>query len=589
MGRHGLSITRVAGACYLLIAAAFVGTSVYVLAVASWTVISFDQWRIYDGYFSRGFLPGLLASQNGHHPILPGILSLLDINFFGAHNYLLNVTGIVLAVVSACLWSRLILRDRELLPLQRLLAIGILWIFVFWLANRRVLGHGNESLHVYLLVCGFFLAWWAVVVYGPAHRETEMRAVLLGCLGCSVATFSYGTGIITWLVVIALACFSCSRRAPIMISAVFTAHIAFYVAGFSLAGGGRRLAGFAPLAALLDAATWLGSPSFHILSATTRIDGTVLLNVICPALGLLGVSVALCAVVSAVRKGRKVSELESWCAAVLAFCSGSALLVALGRQAYFDNLPEQRVAPRYLPWACLFWVAALVFLALGASRGRTRFAMGSWTVVLFALPVLLAPSHTGRDLESAKYGLEHAAVGLSLGIHDAPTVTRLFRRPEVVFRVAEALKERKVAMFDWPIADQLGKRFADLYRTVEVGDSGGAAPSLSAVSGGEAGDRIFGGVVTRPRAGFSDLVVVDRHGIITGGGLIRGTGHGWARRLGLLARTSPRYIGYTRHYIPEDSYRFFAVDLEDRTAFLLTAVAGPSTLQSEQGEQGGRR
>lgn len=589
MGRDGLSSTEIVGGCYLLIAAGFVGTSIYVLSVASWTVISFDQWRIYDGYFSKGLLPGLLASQNGHRPILPGILSLVDINLFGAHNYLLNVTGIVLAVVAACLWSRLILRDRELLPLQRPVAIGILWIFVFWLANRRVLGHGNESLHVYLLVCGFFLAWWAVVVYGPARRETEMRAVVLACLGCSVATFSYGTGIITWLVVIALACFAFSRRATVVMGAFFIAHVAFYVAGFSLAGGGRPLAGFAPMAAFLDAATWLGSPIFHIFSASTKIDGSVLLNVICPALGLLGLSVAFYAVAGVVRKGGKVSELESWCAAFLAFGSGSALLVALGRQAYFDSLPEQRVAPRYLPWACLFWVAALVFLALGGSRGRRPLAVGSWTVVLFALPILLAPSHTGRDLESAKYGLEHAAVGLSLGIHDAPTVARLFRRPEVVFRVAESLRERKAAMFGWPIADQLGQRFAGLYRTVELSDPGVGGPRLSAVSGGEAGDWMFWGTVTSPPVGFPDLVVVDRHGAITGGGLIRGSGHGWARRLGLLARTSPRYLGYTRHYVPGDPYRLFAVDLENRTAHFLTLLARGSVPESQQVVQGGTR
>lgn len=567
------------GQIHLVIAALFFLSALYVIAVASWTTIVLDQWRIYDGYFARDFPHNVLASQNGHRPVLPGLLFLMDIYWFGAHNYLLNTLGVIMAVVAASAWSWAILRDEELDPTLRRVAMSLVWVLLFWLGNARVLGHGNESLHVFPVLCGLFLAVWALLRYRPdrsndAPPRPPVGAVLLSVLGCLVATFSFGLGLATWAIIIGLAVIlGYPRRSVAAILAVAAGVVALYF--LALPGPTpTRSSGFRPLEILTDAVVWLGSPAFHALRPLDFLSDDLLIVGLGSVLGALGMAVGGWSFLTVVRRRARATDLELWSLAILGLGVGSALFVAFARGSLFDEFPQQRVAPRYLPWVCAFWAAAFTSVVLHVSRlcGHRVFARRIWLTLATILPLGLLPTHSGWNLEFAKHRTREAGVGLALGIRAPQLVERLFRRPAVVDRLAERLDALDLAMFAGRTEEELGTRFEEEYRAVAREGLAGGRLNLDELPDGDTFALRFWGKIQGPVNEYDQVVVVNDAGIIAGRGTIRGVGHRWARRIGLLANIVPQFGGYVPSYSRERTYTIYAVSTGRRVAAPLAAI-----------------
>jgi hypothetical protein len=498
------------------------------------------------------------------------LLALVDIRYFGAHNHLLNLTGVLFALLFAGLWSRIIAQEGELSRLQRALSIGLVWILIFWLGNRRVLGHGNESLHVFVLLVALFVGWSALTRCEEREGMRGLRAAVLAVLGCSIATLTFALGILTWPLLIGLAVsLGFCRKAVTLMLLVFAMQAATYAVAMSQAEGEDLSGPLNAFEVVTDAATWLGAPAFHALGRIPGAETDAILEIACPILGFVGMLLAINAIFFAWRKGKALKPLDGWCTVLLAFGLGSSLLIAMGRSAYFDTFPAQRVAPRYLTWTCVFWAAALIAVGLSASRlvhsRASAFppsAFAAWAGGILLLPLALLPGHNGRDLESAKDQLQHAGVGISLHVRSEALAQRFFRRPDSVYRVARHLEQRNAAMFAWPIADQLGLPFASAYRLRPPIQVDASDPRLMPILDAEEPTLEFWGTVRSLPQGFVDFVVVDIRGTITGAGKIRGVGHRWARSIGLLARTDPRYMGYIVNFRPDGRYQVLAVNDE---------------------------
>src|SRR5262249_6809860 len=101
------------------------------------------------------------------------------------------------ALIAFCAW-----RERSLPRSARAAGVLLGVLGVLWLANARMLLHGNETLHAYSIVLMLILAAAGV---RRAADEGGVRWLALSCVPCTIATFCFGPGVATFATVIALA------------------------------------------------------------------------------------------------------------------------------------------------------------------------------------------------------------------------------------------------------------------------------------------------------------------------------------------------------------------------------------------------
>lgn len=565
---------------HLLVAGLFAASSLYAASVASWTTIVKDQWRIYEDYLFLEFPLNVLVGQNGHHPVVTGLLALADIRWFGAHNYLLNAVGLILAVVAASAWSWMIVGNEELPWPVRWMCTGAVWILLFWLANGRVLVHGNESTHVFPVLCGLFLAIWALL-RSRAERvgdggRTGLGLALVAASGCLLATFSFGLGILTWAIALGVAMIMGIPRGTKIVLVVGAAGAA--LAYLALPSQGRAAGdalGALPGEVVVDAVTWLGSPVFHALRPFGALSDDSLIGLLAPSLGAIGLVLSAATFVVAVRRRGRSSDLELWSLALLGLGVGGAMLIAMARSSYFDVFPQQRVAPRYLPWVCAFWAAALTSLALHLhrlKRGR-RLAIGVWASVVFLLPVGVVHSHSARVFEFAKYRQRDAGLAVALGIENDEVIRVLFSRPAVIRRVSSRLRPAELGIFSGPRADHVGVPIVNLCHITMERDIKGFVTRRQQLADGRGTAYRLTGRIEGSLAGYPLVAFVDEAGVIGGWGYINASDHTIARRIGVLLDGPPRFSGYVTRRGDEDDMTIYAVSLERRVATPIGAVS----------------
>jgi len=558
----------------LVLPAVIVVSSLYALSVASWTVIARDQWRIYDHYLSNSFPGNVLAVQNGHRPVVPGLFFLADLHLLGASNYFLGVAGMSLAALVAGLWSRLAWRETAFDATTRALAAGIPWIAVFWLASERTLGHGSEAVQNFCTLSGLLLGVRAIARARDSPHRLAMAP--LAAAGCLVATFSFGSGIVSWVVVVGVALGAGAPAGSLaLLAGGFLVTTAIYVS----AVWRPALRSYSGLGATLqDAAVWLGAPLYYALRPfrPRGIDPDTGFGLSCGLLGGLGLALAGGLVARRLLRRQAGSELEVWSTALVAFVAGTAFSVAVGRAGLFKVLPAERLAPRYVIWTCVFWAGLLVLLGLEAARSRRRGLARAWRVAVVLLTLGILPAHSARNLEYAKYRLEDAAIAVALGVQDAGLTERLAppRNAPAVYSVAEWLRRRATGIAAWPLLKRMGQPFEGSPRPARGDRAGPREPALSIVGAPEAPALHFSGTLADAGGLSADLVVVDEENVVRGLGRIAGGGHRLARRIGLLAPMPPLYHGTIPAPAETARYTIFALTADRRSAVRLAVVPG---------------
>lgn len=600
----GRAPTAVAWLLFVLVIG-MVTSSLYVIAVAGWTTLFSDQWRIYNTYFSQPFPESLLVSQNGHHPVFPGLLFFADIYLAGARNYLINTLGIVFALFVCIWWSRVIRNDRELDRPLKLAAIALVWLSVFWLGNARVLVHGNESLHVYPIFLALFSAASALHCGSIVSGRATTRRLLIVIAAGAIATFTFGFGIVLWLVAILLGWmlhpdFRQSLALIVSTIAVF----GLYVFGLPGDGLARRGLTFTPGEVLVDSATWLGAPFARALQPfahRAKVFGlpTFDLLTLAAILGGIGLLATALLCIRGLWLRRITSRLEAITTAIVLFGAGCSVLVAIARGEYFNQFPGQVVSPRYVPWSAAFWAALLILGAIGIERwgGRPTLPKGVWLSASLVLTVLLLPTHHGRNSEFKKHQSTEVALGLLVGARDDSMVQQhLFRRPAVVYKVSQVLEQRRWGVFSEDLASILGKPLKESY-TIQERPAGRISPGLR-VEAVAAVDAPGARLTARLNRAFADrlsprVLVTDSDGRVVGIGHLRGRRHRLARSVGLLGDIQPSFAVYIAPYSAEKRYTVYGVlEHKDRAAYITSvgptgpAGEGRSNPESTSGIKG---
>lgn len=498
-----------------------------------------DQWRMYPFYLELPFPDSVLQLENGHRPILPGLVRVAELHWLGGSQILQLAVGALAALATVLLLAWIAVADRSLTPTRRWLAVAASAAALFWLGNGRFLLHGNESVHGYLLTFCATAALALVLRPGRTGRlpvpaptpavtrpgtETRLRRLrarviddeplplFAACLLAMAAAFCFGPGIASFGAVALVLVLDRRYRALPMLGCVLALTLLLYFLLPDADGIGRVLH-IEPLANLGLAAAWLASMWAHLLQALhdpeaaralpgwlaaatapvarayqANLGSLWLRHGPAMAIGLAAIGYIVVVTLISLRAGQ-IGLLRRCGLALSWFAIAVAGLVALSRLEYFQAHPDQVLAQRYLPWSSLFWLGVLLTALATPARSRlVRVAPMIAVVVMIAGMLASTPAYRSWG-QRVQDGLALQAAGIAVGslAQDQPLWET---RMDEVVQVRPMLERQRKAMFAWPEMElarapappQISERSNALMLTAELVDNrfGGQALALSA-------------------------------------------------------------------------------------------------------------
>ena len=177
---------------FLIAGCLYLTSGLCAIANFAWLQPVFDQFRLYDIYLSQPFPNNVLQLENGHRPVIPSLLRLAEIHWLQANQMLQIVLGAGFATATSAIVAWFGWRSRRLSLPARAASVMLAVIGVFWLSNARMLLHGNELVHAYLIMVCVTSGSFCVYRAGSGAPAAWMS---FASLCAAIATFSFGPGI----------------------------------------------------------------------------------------------------------------------------------------------------------------------------------------------------------------------------------------------------------------------------------------------------------------------------------------------------------------------------------------------------------
>lgn len=461
----------------LLTALTYLWSSLATIANFAFQYPAFDQYRLYPLYLSLPFPENAIQLENGHRPILPALVRLAEIRWFEANQWLQIDIGLAFALAAQVLLAWAIMRERCLSALQMGTALLFATLGLWWLGNARMLMHGNELVHAYLVVLLMVCIGLAIHAARGKHAVAWMGLAA----SCAVAaSFSFGSG---------LACFPAlfvgaflarlPARALVLPALALAGVLASYLLGLPGSNGVLNVMSI-DLVGNLDALVmflsspwmnaWLGladPPLFPALQRSVMQSGGAILvdsaRSVAAAFGsdwmvqesrlagAVGVIAWLLMLFDACRKGSTLGGTRLLALVISTFGVGVAAIVGITRLDSFQAHPAGILADRYLPWSCLFWLGVALYVGCGTGTSQRRQLLVAATAFICA--VALVPSHRSFAGWSATVhrSVQLSAAAAQLGIWDD---SRFPDGPDAskqdVLRTLALLRARHLSMFSEP-------------------------------------------------------------------------------------------------------------------------------------------
>jgi hypothetical protein len=247
-----------AGIFFLAAALAYFLSALCAIVNFAWRQPMFDQWRMYGNLLTLPFPGNIIHLENGHRPIVPNLVRYLELQWFAADQTLQIAVGTACAAMSVIVLAFAGWRDRSLNFAGRCAVVLVAVLTIFWLANARMLMHGNESLQVYLLILCVIIA--ASCAYTSAIRRTT-GPMMAASVACSIAMFCFGSGVASFPALIALSILLRVRWQTLLIPIVtMVAMLLLYLYVLPDDEGVRESLKLKPWQSIKTAMTWLSSP-----------------------------------------------------------------------------------------------------------------------------------------------------------------------------------------------------------------------------------------------------------------------------------------------------------------------------------------
>ncbi len=467
-----------------------------------------DQWfeiAWLERYYAGEVGLGTLARSVGIHlPFVPRLFTFADMHYFGGANLLLIPTILLMQSGSCALYCREALRAPDLSAGVRRFLIGGYLMLLLTAAQIENLLWGFQVAFVLAYAAPLVALVALSAALAPAATHAGRWAWFsLSLAAAAVATFTEGNGVLTWPLLLGMAClFPCGWRARGMLLAaavlVLLAWRTRIVLWFP------EMDGEASVGLVFDfLLRQLGLP-FHTSAWAARVFGAV------------GLVAAVAVTVAAARRWRQVTRFQYLHLAMLGYALASAIVTA---QTRAPVLRSWGLGIRYTTTAVFFWASLLTLLVIHARRlergaGRAQAVLASATVLacgLFLWPAHLRAGGTARPQRLAR---EQGGLALIVGVHDLDAYRHftLFTGP--IPRLASFLRVHRLSVFrpDWP--HWLGDPVAAHATIADGGDLAGALEHVDAVEtpapaqATQVGYRVTGWAWDQTRDRPSPLVVL---------------------------------------------------------------------------------
>jgi hypothetical protein len=442
----------------LAAALALCAAAAYHLAVTASTVLSFtlrhplqDEFRMAWRYLAVPFPESVFLAENGHHPIVPGLVRWAQLEGLGGSQGLQIALAWLCAFVALGFIAREAWRAFRPQPLVAAAAAAIVFALPLWNANARLFIHAHEAAHVFYTTAGVVLALGAAC----AGRW------ILAIAGCLLATFSFGAGICAFIAVFAIAVLSRAGPRPM---ALVAGSAAATLIAYSALPGTHEVARMVPgperiASALFYFLARLGS----VFSEVTRHKAMV-----CVAASLVPIAMAGDIARRHVRS-EALTRLEVLAAGLFVFGAMVNAAIAFGRADYFDAHPDQLFSERFLFWSCLMWTAMVLWTLARVRLGSAHAQAAVLALAAIALLAFIPPARRVHDWAGTRYReVELAAVVVRLGVRADDVVRRVVdHSPEEAYALGRVMRERRVGDFSGnPVTVPSGQPLAAFERRV---------------------------------------------------------------------------------------------------------------------------
>ncbi|MCX7563946.1 hypothetical protein OS176_10465 [Xanthomonadaceae bacterium XH05] len=575
------------GLWFVLAGLAYLGTASGMIVAFAWPQPMLDQFRLYRIYLELPFPENVLQWENGHRPIIPGLIRVLEIHWLAADQSLQIGVGALCALATVACIAGVALCDPRSGVVVRLAGGMLAVMAVFWFGNARMLLHGNELVHTYLLTLSVVLA--ALCVWRARSKPWPWMAASTAC--GVVATFCFGPGLALFPAVMLVAILAgVPWRAVLLpvLGGLFCAALYLFVLPDDETVRGALAFSLHETPVL--AARWIASPwitawlgfadpplnpvaagimagrNHGLLVGSANVVQSLLGlragNGIAVLIGMAGFGVLGIALVRAWRQRTPLTQVDGLALVLMSFGAATAVLIALARHGYFQSHPDQVFADRYQVWPCLFWLGVMLAMP-GMVRG-SRWLGAAVLAVVVALPLVAWPTHAlwmGWG-ETVYRDNRASAAAARTDVFDADVLLRNDTSVtlEDKLHALALLRQHRLAMFAAPEAQWLGRQLPSTPLPVpEVRIATHWRRTVDDLRGGERrGGRIEGvveaGMAAIPRDGV--LLVLDGRNRVAGFAEFSFRSVGGYRRL--LHRKSG-FDAYVRDYDANAAYRLVSV------------------------------
>jgi len=414
-----------------------------------------DQFRCNLRYLTMPFPQSVLALENGHRPIVPGLVRVVELKWLGGTQSLQAATAWLAAGLAAAILALEIhrgLRGNTLLQAAGLCVIGTL---LGWNANARMFIHSFEAVHVFYIL--FFVVASVEFAMRASGRSPALSWIASSAL-CVAATFTFGPGIASFAALMSVAVL---RRVGFrLIGLVAVAAIATLLVYYLMLPGsaGVRDNVAASPATVFFALARLGAMFAEIVRSFVPVPAVVAL--VAWLAGGMVVALLAPSVIGRWRRRDEFSDLETLGLALFVFGVTTNTLIAASRTAYFFDHPGELFADRYLFWSCVAWVGLITYglARLSYASGPSRYAGAAGIAVLSLCAIPSAVWANGWSAEVYRLS-ELTAVAQRLTIRDDATLAAISDEgPIAASRALDEMRKRKLAMFAERVTMQLGDK-----------------------------------------------------------------------------------------------------------------------------------
>ncbi len=590
---------------FLGCAALYALTTLCAIVNFSWRQPMFDQWRMYETFLGLPFPQNVLQLENGHRPIIPNLFRVAETRWLGGNQLLQISIGTICAfltwlAIAATAWNA-----RKLPLIARAIGVMLATLGLFWLANARILLHGNESLHVYLLTLAVV---GAALCTFEAKRRDSLGWLCAGTGASAIAMFCFGPGVASFPAIVLL---GLVLRLPwrwlLLPIGVLAGCLLIYLLALPGSQGVREMVGLRPVDSMLTIARWLSSPwingwlgfsepplapwmaeqngtavlwlraSANRVVAFTGHDWREMSTVIGLA-GIFGFGIR-CAIAGARRDCP--DRLEALLLGLGLFALATAAVIGIGRVDYLQQYPSETYSDRYLVWPSLFWMSLLMLLMHDAAVLPGRGARTVAYVFCATLPAVLLATHSlGAGWGATVYRIaQQTSAQLRSGIYDEAHFPAESRGAEIEQREIDLLRTQRIAMFAEPAWQRLDTHWSG---TLETADDTAIEvhwlPPIDTPDANRPAAHIEGwvtrGIGTVRQRG--QLVVLSEDRIVAGFAeysFVRPN----ARSLLLDVPSKRGFDGYIRNYDNKTKYTLAVADFGANRAFSLTSLPAPSS------------